>query len=236
MQRRGGSARRALSRAALGGGLVVAACLLAAPAFAFGPVVSGSATGLGRAGDRMIFRVTAQESGGGTAIQTLQVALLLHSVVLDEVDVDLSKRTVGTPTTLAQPLSSTATQAGQFFRVTGRDVRVGGSGRRLSASISPVLVHDIPAGTVATLGAIDDVALVGRVTRSITVEQPSAGGSSWGTIALAFVVALFLGGFVGNLFSSARSRAAAPTGPSIYEAITRRMKIEDERPARRAPA
>jgi hypothetical protein len=65
------------------------------------------------------------------------------------------------------------------------------------------------------------------IVRHLNIEEAGAGGFSWGTLALAVVAALFVGSFIGGLFSS-RRRAAPKV--SVYGSIHRRL--EEERAGR----
>ena len=91
-------------------------------------------------------------------------------------------------------------------------------GRRISAAV-------ILCGCVAFL-ATSVTALAQTVGPKPTEAAGSAdGGLSWSTIVTVVLVALLLGGVVGNLFASKRRRAPRL---SVYEAIERRIGSEHD--------
>jgi hypothetical protein len=201
----------------------------AASAAVSGPRVSGSITGTAKRGDLLTFRVVAVERGGFGHIDTVRVALLLHSVILDEITYDRTHDAVATTSSLPVPAGTRAVVTGSFLSVDGRSVEIRSSGDRVALTMRARVLQDVPSGAAFSLGASDDGNQVSWATRPVTVPQASAGGFSWGTLALAIVVALFAGGFVGNLFAGRR-----PAQPklSVYDAIRRRI----ERDRARRPA
>ena len=58
---------------------------------------------------------------------------------------------------------------------------------------------------------------------AITPPVRANGGFSWGTLGVAVAVALFAGGFAGNLVASNRRRQQRP---SIYATVQRRLGEE----------
>ena len=67
---------------------------------------------------------------------------------------------------------------------------------------------------------------VGPKPTEAGIDAGSAdGGLSWSTIVTVVLVALLLGGVVGNLFASKRRRAP---GLSVYDAIQRRIDSEHD--------
>ena len=215
---------RQLVRALLTAAVVVVALAPAVDASPAAPRVSGTVTGTGRHGDVLTFRVVAADRSGFGHLDIIRIALQLHSVILDEVTYERTHNEVATSSSLPVPAGTRATVTGTFLSVNARDVEIRGSGDRLSLSLRARVLQDIPRGSSFSLGASDDVNLVTWVTRSVTVPEPPHRGFSWGTLALAVVVALFAGGFVGNLFAGRR-----PGEPkvSVYDAM--RARIERER-------
>jgi hypothetical protein len=184
------------------------------------PVLKGSITGSVKAGGHITFSLNVVQPGGWQNLQKLQVILLLHSIILDEIDWDQKGSTVATPSTFPVDVGSSALITGTFFKLTGRDVRTTSQGTHLTMTIRAVMVQDAPRGAVFNLGAIDDFLGITRITRPVQVPEAANGGFSWGALAAAVLGALFLGGFVGNLFSS--RRRPAPT-TSVYATIRRRL-------------
>ena|SRR5712691_4538082 len=212
--------------------IVGAAVLVSAPVGAraqslLPPRVTGSVTGPGKHGDVLTFRVAATERNRAGNLASLRIALQLHSVILDEVTYDRTGNTISTTNSLPVSLGSRSTVNGTFVAVNARSVDISSSGRRLAFTVRARVIQDIPRGSKFSLGAIDDLNLISWVTRGVTVPEPRTGGLSWGTLVLAILVALFAGGFVGNLFSSRRPRVPKI---SVYDTIRKRMERERARP------
>jgi hypothetical protein len=84
------------------------------------------------------------------------------------------------------------------------------------------LLADPPPGASMTLSARDDEG-AGTGVQKLTPPVEST-SFSLGTLGLAVAVALFAGGFMGNLLTSRRRRPAAR--PSIYGAVQRRLDTQ----------
>jgi hypothetical protein len=190
------------------------------------PVLKGSISGSVKVRGHITFTLDVVQPGGWQNLQKLQVILLLHSIILDEIDWDQKGSTVSTPSTFPVPVGSSAPINGTFFKLTGRDVKTTSQGTRLTMTIRAVMAQDAPRGAVFNLGAIDDFLGVTRISRVVQVPEAANGGFSWGALAAAVLGALFIGGFVGNLFSS--RRRPAPT-KSVYATIRRRLDETKEK-------
>jgi hypothetical protein len=186
------------------------------------PVIRGSIQGELKPSSRLTIRLTASEGGGFQTLHQLQVFLLLHGVILDEITYEQETNTISTASSFPIPAGNPNSSVGPFLRISGRDVSVTGSGDALTVVLRPTLTVAVPPGAVFNIGVIDDLNQVRRVTRVVQLPTQK-GGFSWGDLALAALAALFIGGFVGNLFASRRRPAPKP---SIYSAIQRRMERE----------
>ncbi len=206
--------------------LVAANRPLSAVAATNGPVLHGSIAGEVAQGGRITFHLEATEPGGYKHLAKLQMILLLHSVILDQITYDQATDTVSTATSLPVPVGTRNTGSGTFFNISGKDVSKTTGGDRLSLTATTTMAQSAPKGAEFNLGAIDDLAQVARLTRAVNVPE-AAGGFSWGTLGLAAAAALFIGGFVGNLFAS--GRRAIPT-VSVYQLIEQHMKQETTAP------
>jgi hypothetical protein len=74
------------------------------------------------------------------------------------------------------------------------------------------------------LSVVDDLGASDEASRSLA--EPESGGITWETVIALIAAALFLGGFIGNLFASKRR---PPVRPSVYETV--RQRLERERAA-----
>ncbi|MBI2237701.1 MAG: hypothetical protein HYU54_04140 [Actinobacteria bacterium] len=104
-------------------------------------------------------------------------------------------------------------------------------GARLEFLARLEVLKPIPEDARFRLTAEDDFGATATVTRSANVGGRGEGGLPWGSVILAVAVALFAGGFLGNLLAS---RRRLPPTPSIYAAVRRR--IDEERAGDRRPA
>ena len=187
------------------------------------PRVSGSVTGTGKQGDVLIFRVAATDRSGFGHLDTIRIALQLHSVILDEFTYDRTHNAIASSTSLPVPAGTRATLDGTFLLVDARQVEIRSGGNSLAVTLRARVLQDIPKGSAFSLGASDDVNLVTWVTRGVTIPTPSGGGFSWGTLGLAVAAALFLGGFVGNLFASRHAAGAAPK-VDVYAMVDKELR------------
>jgi hypothetical protein len=217
-----GVARRMLAVLALVGVAVVCGPLPAHAALR-SPKLIGSITGSAKRGARITFHLVTTVPGGFQNVATLQIALLLHSAILDQIDYDQQRNAISTPSSLAVPVGSRFAATGLFLQSNGRDVRIGTAGDRLTFTLGARMVQDAPAGAQFSLAAIDDLNQVTRITRPVRLPQPPKGGFSWGDLALAAAAALFVGAFVGNLFGNRRS---APPKVAVYDVLRRRIDME----------
>src|SRR5205823_7428549 len=120
--------------------------------------------------------------------------------------------------------------AGTFFRVSGQDVSTASSGDRLTLTVRATMLQDAPPGSRIGMVAVDDFGGTARLVRAAEVPARARSGFSWSELVLAAAVALFAGGFLGNLYSTRRQPVARP---SIYATVQRRL--DEERASRPKP-
>jgi hypothetical protein len=187
---------------------------------------TGSVTGELKQGNAVTVRVAIEHPNGWQNVQRVVIALRLRGRPLDQIvfqaqDLSLSIVGDGGPVVLGQA----GELHGPYFTVDTSAVALQASKDRLGL-IVPVRIGSAPPPggrlfyTYSALGAPAPGFL------PLTPPVKGGGGFSWGTLAVAIAAALFVGGFVGNLFSSRRR----PARPSIYATVQRRL--EQERAAR----
>jgi hypothetical protein len=200
-----------------------------APLAAAAPAVqrSGQVTGDFSPGKVVTVHIAITHPQGWQAVQSVEIALRLRGSTLDEIQFTASELSLsiagdGGPVVLGQP----GTLHGRYFRVDNSKAALQASGKRLGLTMPITLTAAPPPGgrlfySYSALG----VPAPGFL--ALTPPVKAKAGFSWGTLGLAVAVALFAGGFVGNLVASNRRRQQ---GPSVYAAVARRL---DEERARR---
>jgi len=210
------------------GWVVLAAALASAPVPALGAAkaivqASGSVTGDLKVGNLLMVDLKLHHSGGWQNFQQVEVALRirgrpLDQLVFDSADLSLSIIGDGAPGSLTEPEKL----HGPYFSVNTAGVALIASKQNLELKIPIRLLIDPPPGArLFYTYAANGVPTVGFKPLTPPVESKS--GFSWGTLGLAIAVALFAGGFVGNLFSSKRKQ---PQRLSVYAAVQRRLTEE----------
>jgi hypothetical protein len=187
---------------------------------------SGQVTGDLSPGKVVTVHISISHPQGWQSVQSVEVALRLRGRTLDEIEFTASELSLsiagdGGPVVLGQP----GTLHGSFFRVDNSKVALQASGKRLGLTMPITLTAAPPPGgrlfyTYSALG----VPAPGFLP--ITPPVKAKAGFSWGTLGLAVAVALFAGGFVGNMVASNRRRQQ---GPSVYAAVARRLEEERAR-------
>jgi hypothetical protein len=218
---------------AAGIGLVLT--LLPAPFVANGAMAQGataqssplSASGhvIGNLRSGQLLRVTldVRHTDGWQRIEEVGVALQLHGTSLEELVIEptlgsIEIRGVTSPVALG----NASVLRGTFLEVRVSAVSLTAKGADLRLSIPIRLRTAPPPGGRLTYEARGfDVTSTGA--KSLTPPVESNGGFSWGTLALAIVVALFAGSLVGGTFASRRRPAVRP---SVYATIRRRLDEE----------
>jgi hypothetical protein len=186
---------------------------------------SGSVTGDLKQRSTVTVRVAIDHPKGWQNVQRVVIALRLRGQPLDQLvfqssDLSLSDVGDGGPVVIGRQ----GALHGPYFGVDTSQAGLQARGNRLGLTIPIRLATAPPPGgrlfySFSALGTSTPGFL------ALTPPVQEKGGFSWGTLGLAVAVALFAGGFVGNLFSSRRR----PQRPSVYAAIQRRMDQERAR-------
>jgi hypothetical protein len=221
------TARRPLVRTALGCLAVAGVLWLALPADAApAPKVSarGSAAGKLVGGAIIHFKLRATDSAGWQHIDTIEVSLQLRGQPIDRVTVTPTKFSIVIVNSGAPPVSigQVGTIRGAYFDLDNSKTTVSTSRTQYNLSFPVRLIADPPPGARLFL-QVSDVS--GVVPPQIPLSPPVVRvdkGFPWGTIGLAAAAALFVGAFVGNTFSTRRSRAR----PNVYATVARRLEEE----------
>ena len=183
---------------------------------------TGSVTGELKQGNTVTARIAVAHPNGWQNVQRVVIAMRLRGRPLDQLvfqslDLSLSISGDGGPVVLGQA----GELRGTFFTVDTSAVALQASKDRLGLIVPIRLGSAPPPGgrlfyTYSALGAPAPGFL------PLTPPVQGSSGFSWGTLAVAIAAALFVGGFVGNLFSSRRR----PQRPSIYATVQRRLEQE----------
>jgi hypothetical protein len=224
--------RSVIRRRALGGRLLVTAAVVVlaggtasaqspTPSPTRGPNVDGEVTGALSMGSALTIRIDGSMPGGWEALHLLEATITSGNRELDRVrfDIEDNKLTVGD-----QPLivGTGATATSEYLRVNGGDVIVTTGGANLSFEVDAHVVKTIPGDARFALGVVDDFGESAEVTRSLAA--PEGEGITWETVIALIAAALFVGGFIGNLFASKRRRP--PVRPSVYDTVQHRLERE----------
>jgi hypothetical protein len=206
-------------------GALLAAATPARGQEAEGPAVRASVTGELTRGQQARFEVTATHPEGWRSISAVLVGLELHGATLEEVEYDVGDSVLAVGESRAV-VGTGDSVAGRFLRVDAFGVSVTTTGNRLQLSFGARLLEEPPPGARFRFTAEDDQDRSGSVTVQARGTEED-GGLSPGTVALAALGALLAGGYLGARVASHRR------GPSIYEAVARR--ITEERDASGRP-
>jgi hypothetical protein len=197
------------------------------PAFAATSKVthSGSVTGDLKAGNTVTVRISIRHSRGWHNVQRVVIALRLRGRALDLLlfesrDLSLSIQGDGGPVVLGQP----GELEDPFLTVDTSKVALQASGNKLGLVV-PIRIRSAPPAGTRLFYTYDALGAPTPGFLALTPPVEASGGFSWGTLGVAIAVALFAGGFVGNLFSSRRR----PQRPSIYASVQRRLEEERSR-------
>jgi hypothetical protein len=227
-----GSKMRSVNRRrALGALLLVAAVVVVlaggpvsaqspTPSPTRGPSVNGQVTGTLAVGSMLTIRIDGTMPGGWEALHLLEATVTSGNQDLDRLrfDIEDNKLTVGDQDLI---VGTGATVTSEYLRVNGADVIVTTGGANLSFEVDAHLVKTIPGDARFVLGVVDDFGESAEVTRSLAA--PEGGGITWEAVIALVAAALFLGGFIGNLFASKRR---PPARPSVYETVRQRLDRE----------
>jgi hypothetical protein len=185
-----------------------------------GPSVNGQVTGTLAVGSMLTIRIDGTMPGGWEALHLLEATVTSRNQGLDRLrfDIEDNKLTVGDQDLI---VGTGATATSEYLRVNGADVIVTTGGANLSFEVDAHVVKTIPGDARFVLGVVDDFGESAEVTRSLAA--PEGGGITWEAVIALIAAALFLGGFIGNLFASKRR---PPARPSVYETVRQRLDRE----------
>jgi hypothetical protein len=227
----GSKMRSVIDRRALGAQLLVAALVLVlaegpasaqspTPSPAQGPSVDGEVTGALAVGSTLTVRIDATMPGGWDHLHLLDASVTSGNQNLDRLrfDIEDNKLMVGDQDLI---VGTGASATSEYLRVNGADVIVTMGGANLSFEVPAHVVKAIPGEAGFVLGVVDDFGESAEVTRSLAA--PESAGITWEVVIALIAAALFLGGFIGNLFASKRR---PPVRPSVYETVRQRLDRE----------
>jgi hypothetical protein len=197
----------------------------ASPSPSKGPSVGGEISGSLTRGSTLSIRVDAAMPGGWQGLHLIDVLVRTGSQTLEELvyDIEDNKLTVAGQSVI---IGTGSVGTGEYLRVSGADVILTTGGGNLSLQINADAVKTIPDGARFDMQAISDTGETAQVTRSLA-EPESTGGFGWGTLIAFVAVALFAGGFIGNLFANKRRPQPAF---SVYGAVQR--KLDEDKAAK----
>jgi hypothetical protein len=183
----------------------------------------GSAAGDLSVGSAIHVRFHVTDPPRWQRIDTIHISLELHGAPLDQIEIvptafSIAVTGSSAPSTIGNP----GTLEGTYFRVDNGKASVSAGGATYGLTFPLRLALDPPPGARLVLTADDTTGLSSgdvALTPPVTTENH---GFPWGTIGLAVAAALFLGGFVGNMFSTRRAKAR----PNIYATVARRLDEE----------
>jgi hypothetical protein len=197
----------------------------ASPSPSKGPSVTGVISGALTRGSTLSIRVDATMPGGWQGLHLIQIVVRSGSRSLEEMVYDIEDNKL----TIAGQAVITGTGAvgiGEYLRVSGADVILTTGGGNLSLQINADVVKTIPDGARFDMSVISDTGATASATQSLA-EPETGGGFGWGTLVAFVAVALFAGGFVGNLFANKRRPQPAF---SVYGAVQR--KLDEDKAAK----
>ena len=209
-------------------GSVPASAQSVSPSASKGPSVSGQISGSLAKGKTLSIRVDAQMPGGWQGLHLIQIGIRSGSQPLEQMvyDIEDDKLTIAGQAVIS---GTGAVGIGEYLRVSGADVIRTTGGGNLSLQINADVLKTIPTGARFDMGVITDTGETANTTKSL-VQPADKGGFGWGTLVAFVAVALFAGGFVGNLFANKRRPEPAF---SVYGAVQR--KLDDEKAAKGTP-
>jgi hypothetical protein len=197
----------------------------AAPTPPATPVVTAKGTAAGplQRGATIRMRLQATDSSGWQRIEAIEVALKLRDQPLDRmVVVPNSFSVVIVNRTAPLTIGNEGVLQGPYFRVDTAKMTV--TARRNSYILAfPVRLVAAPPPGARLFLSVRDVSGVAPPEKALTPPVTDKGtGFPWGTIGLAVAAALFIGAFVGNTFSTRRTRIR----PNVYASVSRRLEEE----------
>ncbi|HKN79992.1 MAG TPA: hypothetical protein VJZ98_01520 [Actinomycetota bacterium] len=221
-----------IRRRAFGAHLLVAALaavtLAAVPASAqsvspspqSGPSVEGQVTGALVAGSTLTIAIDASMPGGWEGLHLVEASVRSGGEELEHLrfEIEDGKLTIGDQ---GIKVGTGNVATGTYLRASGADVVVTTGGGNLSFEVNADVIEAIPEDARFVLSVTDDFGTLDEVSRGLA--EPEGQGITWQTVLALIAAALFVGGFIGNLFAS---RLRPPARPSIYATVQRRLEQE----------
>jgi hypothetical protein len=166
------------------------------------------------------FAVVATHPQGWFHLDFITVSMLLNEQPVEDAVFDVQAQTLAVTGQEPVPIGTPVELSGSFFAVDAGNVRLvhQAFGVRLTLMITPIA--PIPRNSVFRTSATDTD---GNTTSIRSLAPLAPGFLSWSTLALAVAVALFVGTFVGNTFSTRRHRRREP---SVWDVLERRLREE----------
>jgi len=191
---------------------------------------TGTADGKLTAGSTIAVKILVHDSLSWQRIGTIEVSLKLTGAPLETIQFVPTAFSVAIVNSEAPvSIGSPGILKGQYFRLDNSKVSPSASnddnGGQFTLRFPLRLALDPPTGAQLVLTATDvSTASSGDVPLSPPVKKQDQ-GFPWGTIGLAVAAALFLGGFIGNLFSTRRVKSR----PNVYATVARRIEQDRTR-------
>jgi hypothetical protein len=179
-------------------------------------------------GAEVRFQIVATDPSGWPDLKAVKIVMLLNEQPIQEITYSVDDRTLGT--TGQQPIDfpEQTSLPGSFLEVfRPHDAKIAPIVHRtfsIDLAISAKVREEIPSGTIVRVIATNDQG--DRAYARVQAIVPG-GWLSWSTFGLAAGIALFLGGFLGNMLTSRRYRQRQP---SIWQIVERRLKEQKARP------
>lgn len=186
------------------------------------PTLTGEVSGGRAVGGEIRIRLDASMPGGWDGLHLVETVLLVGGREAERLTYDIEDARLAVA---GQRIfvGTGAEASGAYLRVNGAQVVVTTGGADLSLRLTAEVLRAIPESARFRLSVAGDRGESAAVTRRLA-QPETGGGLTWTTVLAAILVALLLGGFVGNTFAS---RRRPPPRLSLYGSIQRRL--DDER-------
>jgi hypothetical protein len=190
------------------------------PSPASGPKVEGQVTGALAAGSTLAIGIDGSMPGGWEGLHLVEASVVSGGEELEHLrfEIEDNKLTIGDQGIV---VGTANVATGTYLRASGADVVVTTGGGNLSFEVDAGVVKTIPEDARFRLRVTDDFGASDEVSRGLA--EPKSSGITWQTVVALIAAALFVGGFIGNLFAS---RLRAPARTSIYATVQRRLEEE----------
>jgi len=185
-----------------------------------GPSVDGQVTGAFAADSTLTIDIDGAMPGGWEGLHLVEASVRSRGEELEHLRyvIEDNKLTIGDQG-IVVGTGNVAT--GTHLRAGGADVVVTFGGGNLSFEVAADVVEAITEDARFVLSVTDDFGTADEVSRGLA--EPEGQGITWQTVVALIAAALFVGGFIGNLFAS---RVRYPRQPSIYATVQRRLEQE----------